>query len=143
MCAREKSSRQPRRDGRGPAPLGTALSEALRQLGLVQRLQQARVVLDWPDTVGREIARHTRACSLRRGVLSVQVRTPAWAAQLAFFKADLIARLNQRAQAQIVQDIHWLVGDWPKRPGRRLARRPPLTGLRLRRRPKGANASFH
>lgn len=137
MCARERFSKSRRRDGGGPTPLGEVLSRALGDLGLAERLQQARVVLDWPRTVGGEIARHTRASGLRRGVLSVQVRTPAWAAQLAFLKADLIARLNRRAQAELVRDIHWLVGDWPHPSGRRLLRRAPRPRLRVRSRPKG------
>lgn len=137
MCAREKFSKSRRREAGDPAPLGAALTRALGELGLAQRLQQVRVVRDWPEIVGGEIARQTRASSLRRGVLRVHVRTPAWAAQLSFLKAELVARLNRRAQADLVHDIHWSVGDWPNRSGRRLVRRPPQPRLRVRPRPRG------
>ncbi len=143
MCARERSPKQRRTDGRGPAALGVVLAKALGDLGLEPRLRQAKVILDWPETVGKEIARHTRACNIRRGVLSVAVRTSAWAAQLAFLKAELVSRLNERAQAPIVHDIHWLVGNWPKRRGPRLVRRPLATPLRVRRHSRAPNASFH
>lgn len=102
--------------------LGQVLQQLVQGLGITYRLKQESVLLYWEETVGREISRNTKPAAFRRGVLLVGVRDSAWAAQLAFLKADLIERLNARVGERVVQDIHWLVKTWAEA-GRPLARR--------------------
>lgn len=100
-------------------PIGPALEQLLNRLGLRARLAQQMVVHSWSQVAGREIARRTRALDLRRGTLLVRVESSVWAAQLAFFKAELIRRLNERAGAPVVRDIRWVVGGHSERRLRR------------------------
>lgn len=51
---------------------------------------------DWEGIVGARIAAHTTPRSLKDGVLSVDVDDPAWASQLGFMEAELIARMDGR-----------------------------------------------
>jgi predicted nucleic acid-binding Zn ribbon protein len=52
------------------------------------------VFASWPDMVGESVAQHSRPRSLRDGVLVVAVDEPAWATQLRWLEADLLARLE-------------------------------------------------
>jgi predicted nucleic acid-binding Zn ribbon protein len=49
----------------------------------------------WPELVGEGIAEHTRPRALRDGTLWVAVDDPAWATQLRWLEADLLARLGE------------------------------------------------
>jgi hypothetical protein len=77
---------------RSPSPLGVLLEGA--------RDASARaggVVIDrvtWQRVVGTRIASRTEPGRLRSGVLTVHVATPAWAQELSFFTAEMLARLK-------------------------------------------------
>jgi predicted nucleic acid-binding Zn ribbon protein len=70
----------------------------------------------WETLVGPDIAAHARPESLRDGHLVLVVDHPAWATQLRFMTADLLARLAEVAGASEVSDIRIKVaGEQPKR----------------------------
>jgi predicted nucleic acid-binding Zn ribbon protein len=52
-------------------------------------------VAGWEGLVGPDIAAHARPVSLHDGVLVLAVDHPAWAAQLRFMTAELLARIAQ------------------------------------------------
>lgn len=110
------------------------MEQLIARLGLSHRLKQESALLCWEETVGREINRYTRPAAIRRGVLFVWVRDSAWAAQLAFMKAQLIERLNARLGERVVQDIHWLVKAWEE-PNRSLARKRGVAHGVVKRKP--------
>ena len=51
----------------------------------------------WIDAVGELVADHARPVKLDGGHLVVEVDEPAWATQLRFLEADVIARLRSVA----------------------------------------------
>jgi hypothetical protein len=112
--------------------VGAALRASLRRLGLDGRLEQARAVVIWPEVVGPELARHARAVEVSGGVLRVAVRSSAWAAQLSFFRSDLVRRLNERLGPPGVLGLRFSVGfaqagiggEGGSGPGRRQAAEP-------------------
>jgi predicted nucleic acid-binding Zn ribbon protein len=63
------------------------------------------VFVRWEQLVGADIAAHARPASLRDGVLVVVVDQPAWAAQLRFLTAELLARIRSEADATEVTKI--------------------------------------
>lgn len=86
------------------------LEASLRRQGLAGRLHQAQAPALWPQAAGPELARHTRAIEVRDGTLWVAVRSSAWAAQMAFFRSDLLARLNERLGPPGLRGLHFRVG---------------------------------
>lgn len=92
--------------------LGPILGRLVGNLGLRMRLQQEAALIHWAGVVGPQLARHTRALEIKRGVLHVQVRNSAWANQLAYLETDILARLNAAIGSQAVKDIRWVVGSW-------------------------------
>lgn len=102
----------PRLDRVRPAPqrLGEALSAWTSKQGLTRRLDLARVVEEWPERVGPQIAAVTRAESVTPdGILRVRVATAAWATELRLMTPRILARLNPGRSGRI-REIRWLTG---------------------------------
>jgi predicted nucleic acid-binding Zn ribbon protein len=76
-----------------PRPLTDGLDRVLRALRGGDTRSTSTVFGRWEDIVGSDIAAHARPLKLSDGVLVVEVDEPAWATQLRFLEADLVARL--------------------------------------------------
>ena len=71
-----------------PRRVGESLDRVAASLGL-----DSSLVTRWAELVGASVAEHTRPRALRDGTLLVAVDDPAWATQLRWLEADLLARL--------------------------------------------------
>lgn len=112
MREKRPGERRRRVDASRPAPmrLSEALTEWTRKSGLARRLDLARVVEDWPERVGPQIAAVTRAESVTPdGILRVRVATAAWATELRLMTPRILARLNPGRNARI-REIRWMTG---------------------------------
>lgn len=88
-----------------PLPLGDALAEVTRDLGLGDARTVGALVRQWEAVVGESIARHARPVRLRDGVLVVEVDGPAWATQLRYLSTDLSTRLNEALGAAVIDAV--------------------------------------
>ena len=92
---------QPLPGGRpDPRAVGESVDRLAATLGI-----DSRLLTRWPELVGDALAERTRPRSLRGGTLVVAVDDPAWAAQLRWLEADLVARLNDVLGADRVTRI--------------------------------------
>ncbi len=93
-----------------PTPLADALQSYLKKAGLVKRIGQARVLEDWAELVGPQIAKVTQPESVGAdGVLRVRVATPAWANELQMMTPQILGRLNNGRTGRITS-IRWMAG---------------------------------
>ena len=103
-----------REDGRGgrPVPVGTALSEWLKDAGLGRRLELVQALDRWSSAVGPQISAVTRPETVNaQGTLWVRVTTSAWANELSLMSPRILAQLNRGvAPAAQIREIRWLVG---------------------------------
>lgn len=76
-----------------PRPVSESLDRVTRSLGGPAGATLASLFDDWDMLVGAQIGAHTRPLSLVRGVLSISVDEPGWAAQLTYLESDLLARI--------------------------------------------------
>jgi predicted nucleic acid-binding Zn ribbon protein len=65
----------------------------------------ASVFSGWEELVGAEIARHAQPQSLRDGVLLLVADQPAWATQLRYLAADLLARVRADGTSPDIAEI--------------------------------------
>jgi len=72
------------------------LSSVLEKHGLREQVQRMEVLELWPDIVGEQLARVTRARSVADAALIVEVRSSAWLMELNMMKGDFLARVNER-----------------------------------------------
>jgi hypothetical protein len=85
--------------------VGAALPRALKSLGISRRTREAQALWLWPQLVGPELVRETRALKLVGGTLWVSATSTALAHQLHLERGLLIDRLNAMIGAPAVRDI--------------------------------------
>ena len=89
--------------------MGEALESMLRDQELSEPLKPHTARLLWAEVVGEKIASASAARAVRSGVLFVSVRSSVWANELAFYKLDILDRLNERIGQRVLTDIHFKV----------------------------------
>lgn len=85
--------------------LGQILAQLIRDLGIEKKIRASRLVEQWPEVVGDQIASHARAVTCEGGTLFVEVDSASWRHELLYMKPHIIERLNQAAGDHIIQDI--------------------------------------
>jgi len=63
------------------------------------------VIEVWENGIDKSIAENSRPDSLRNGVLTLKVLSPAWSQQILFLKKNLIRIINSSLDTEIVNDI--------------------------------------
>ncbi len=93
-----------------PTRLGEVIQAYLKKAGLVRRIGQVRVLEDWAELVGPQIAKVTQPESVGAdGQLRVRVATAAWASELQLMTPQILARINQ-GRAGRITGIRWMAG---------------------------------
>ena len=82
---------------RGMGKVDEVLGGLLRSLGIHHEVARQEVLERWPEVVGERIAAVTRARSVARGILFVDVRSSAWITELNLMRHELLTRLNAGA----------------------------------------------
>ena len=77
----------------------------------------------WPAAVGKRLAQRTRAISLVRGNLIVEVEDAVWQKQLFHLRAQILHKLHLVMGDATVTDVEFRIGQ---------TRRPPKSAARLR-----------
>lgn len=88
----------------GAEPLQTLLEAAVADLGLSEKLLEARILLAWDEAAG-PLASRARPLKIRHGKLEVAVSSPAWRTQLSFVRQEIVDRLNARAGKEVIGEL--------------------------------------
>ena len=59
----------------------------------------------WPSIVGEEIAAHAEPTHLSEGVLYVRAESTAWATQLRYLSAQIVAKISAVAGDGVVKSL--------------------------------------
>jgi predicted nucleic acid-binding Zn ribbon protein len=86
-------------------PIGSALDELVKGLGIQKKLQEYDAVVYWESVVGERIAQMTTATRILQGVLFVHVKTSTWRNELTLRKKEIIDKLNLVVGINAVKDI--------------------------------------
>ena len=93
-----------------PSVIGDVLSSVLKDSGLAERVEQARVVPEWERLVGPQIATVTEPKSISAdGTLFVAVATNAWMTELSLLEPELLRSLNAGEGRVPIKRIRWLL----------------------------------
>ncbi len=76
--------------------LDAVLSQVLERCGVRDQVARMDALELWPEIVGEQLARVTRARAVDEGALIVEVRNSAWLMELNTMKGDFLARVNER-----------------------------------------------
>ncbi|MFC6617464.1 DUF721 domain-containing protein [Deinococcus radiophilus] len=80
--------------------VGDLMNATLGKNGLGFGVRRAQAILIWPQAVGPEVARLTRARSFQFGTLHIEARDSAAAHHLSMQRHHFLARLNELLRAQ-------------------------------------------
>lgn len=89
----------------GPAPLRAGLDRVVRRLGGPSADVASGVFGRWDEMVGETVAANSRPVAVRGTTLVLAVSDPAWATQLRFLEADIVARLTEQLGASSIDSI--------------------------------------
>ena len=93
-----------------PSAVGDVLAGVLRDSGIAERVEQARLIPEWPALVGAQIAAVTEPTSITAdGTMFVRVTTNAWMNELSLMEPELLRALNAKEGRVPVRRIRWLL----------------------------------
>lgn len=111
---RRRGVRPPRRrsgwsgagpDERDPQTLGAATDSWVKNAGLLDDRQTARVFAEWPLIVGEDLALHCQPAELTEGRLLVTAESTSWATQIRLLSTALVARINDHVGPDSVKAL--------------------------------------
>lgn len=79
----------------------------LRAQGLEMPLMQKRLIEAWPVVAGPAIMRYTQETVIRNQTLYVRLSSPALRAELSMQRQELVRKLNDYVQCQVIADIRF------------------------------------
>ncbi|MBK7945495.1 MAG: DUF721 domain-containing protein [Flavobacteriales bacterium] len=85
--------------------LAEAIARLIDGAGMRDRLQSLDIKAWWPELAGPMIARHTTAITLRAGRLTIAVDSAPLRQELTFMRAEIAARINERAGKDVVSEV--------------------------------------
>lgn len=92
-------------DPRDPQPLGRLVRRMVTDRGWDRVAAEARVLGDWPNLVGPDLASKSRPVGLRDGELTLQAESTAWATQLRLLSGKLLGLLSAELGPEVVRKI--------------------------------------
>ncbi|MEP7085692.1 MAG: DUF721 domain-containing protein [Gemmatimonadota bacterium] len=97
-----------KRPSRKPEKMSDVLASFLSTTKHGGRVEQARVVPEWPALVGEQISAVTEPIMITRdGTLFVAVKTSSWMSELSLMEPQLLLAINEGRTAGKVARIHW------------------------------------
>lgn len=90
-----------------PEPVGAAIDNLARHLGITRTLKQYGVVTSWPSIVGEQIAKVTTAQRFEGGILFVGVATAPWRTELTMRRLEIIEKINVAIGQKVVKEIRF------------------------------------
>ncbi len=99
------------RRGGQPEPIAAILSRYMRGVQPSPRRARSGIAAAWQTICGPELAEETHAASLRKGVLTVEVRSNALLSELAGFRRDdLLGRLLEADTTGRIRGLRFRLG---------------------------------
>lgn len=86
-------------------PIKEILLKFFKSAGIENRLEENLAFAFWDNVVGKEIALHTEPEKIVRGTIVVKVDNDVWRNELAFFKHEIIQKLNNKIGKKLIQEI--------------------------------------
>lgn len=100
-----------RRRKAGLERMDSVLADVLEEAGVQEQVERVRVLELWPEIVGEQVARVTRAKSVDEATLIVEVRSSAWLMELNMLKGDIVRRANERMRDTSIEKIVFVMAE--------------------------------
>jgi len=87
------------------------IDKVIRSLGLSRNYDGWRVVSQWPEIVGKQIATKTRAIRFSEGVLYVAVKDAVWRQELAMRIGEILKTIHSYPFGRAVKQVRLVMGE--------------------------------
>lgn len=91
--------------------MDSVLADVLDEAGVRDQVERVRVLELWPEIVGAQVARVTRAKSVDEATLIVEVRSSAWLMELNMLKGDIVRRANERLSDTSIEKVVFVMAE--------------------------------
>ena len=88
-----------------PVRLGDAINDAIKQLGIQRKLDEARILEAWQVIAGSAIDEVTESVWIDREKLIVKVSSAVWRQELHLQQAAWLKRLHRVAENKLIKEI--------------------------------------
>jgi predicted nucleic acid-binding Zn ribbon protein len=86
-------------------PLGAVLDQLLKNLGIADRVDEQKVLIEFETILGESFCRRARAVRIEKGVLVIEVVSSAWRQELFYQKKLIQQRINSYFGENVVKEI--------------------------------------
>jgi predicted nucleic acid-binding Zn ribbon protein len=102
---------RPRSKGSRPVRVDRVLAEVLEEAGVLRQVRRMEVLDLWPELVGEQLARVTKARAVDGGTLIVEVKSSAWLMELNMMRGDFLRRVNERLEEVPLDKIVFVLAE--------------------------------
>jgi len=92
-----------------PASVGDILKSLVRNTDLGKKMEQARIWSEWANLAGPSLAEHGRPHAVKDQTLIIEVDSTVWMNRYAYYKWDILKRINRLFGREIISDIYVLL----------------------------------
>lgn len=78
-------------------------------MGLEGRLEEGRLVSEWPEIVGEELGKRSSLRDIKDGVLFVEAENNIWMQEIRFLQKDIITRIKKRFPGLKIKGIRLFI----------------------------------
>jgi predicted nucleic acid-binding Zn ribbon protein len=86
-------------------PLGDVIHDYLKSLDINNKLQEIRLIDNWPKVVGLSVAKKTEKLFIKNRVLFVYLNSSIVRSELQRIREGLIKALNDQAGMKLIDEI--------------------------------------
>ncbi len=90
--------------------IASVLSGIARRHGMEPKLLEHKLLKNWPEIAGEQIAAHTRPDQIKFKKLYLIAESSVWIQHLTFLKPELIEKINAAAGKSLITDVVLRVG---------------------------------
>ncbi len=85
--------------------LKKVLKKTIENSGFKNAILQENAVSVWPDVVGKNISKISKATSVDKGVLFIKVESATWKQELYMQKNEIINKINKKIGSKAIKEI--------------------------------------
>ena len=94
-----------------PKPIAGVIEKVVQSLGISKSYHGWLVVSNWPDIVGKQIARAATAVRFDDGTLYVAVPDAAWRQNLAMETESILRKIRSYPYGRAVRQLRFVQGE--------------------------------
>ncbi len=85
--------------------LKKVLKKTIENSGFKNAILQEKAVSIWPDVVGKNISKISKATNVDRGILFIKVESATWRQELHMQKNEIINKINKKIGSKAIKEI--------------------------------------